>query len=303
MHVKAIGALVAASLGWGLAGVGVRALFIDGATTFTVVLFRALFATVALVLFAVGRRTSISREAWRHGSAIGVLRIGAAPILFIGSLNFISAGFEALVITLVPVVTAVMARLMLGERLRRTQIIGLVLGLAGTSWMVISGDSGLAEGGNALAGAALAFGGVVTGSLSGVMSRRFAPLHPTAELAVPMFVSGLVFSGISALVLRDFEPSSVPSPSHWAILVALGLGSTLLPFMGTLYAAKHVSATTAALTGYVAPLIGLFGGVILLGEVITPAIGVGAVLTVAGVIAVGYRRSPTAAPVTVPRVH
>lgn len=283
-------ALGAASLGWGLAGVGVRAMFIAGTTTFTVIVFRILFATVAVVAYGLAVRTGVDAQAWRRGSAIGVLRIGIAPMLFIGSLNYISAGFESLVITLVPVVTAVLARLFLAETLRRGQIGGLMLGLAGTLIIVLSGDSGLAEGGNALAGATLAFGGVVAGSLSGVISRRFAPLHDTAELAIPMFVSGLLLVSVVGAAVEGVRPSTVPS-GYWPLLVALGLVSTLLPFVATLYAVKHVSATVVALTGYLAPLVGLLGGVAILGELVTPAIAVGGLLTLTGVVVVGVPRS------------
>ena len=289
MHSRSVAALGAASLGWGLAGVGVRALFIAGTSTFTVVVFRILFATTAVVVYGFVLRTSIDGEAWRRGSAIGLLRIGIAPMLFIGSLNYISAGFESLVITLTPVVTAVLARVFLSETLRRSQIIGLVLGVAGTLVIVASGDSGLATGGNALAGAGLAFGGVIAGSLSGVISRRFAPMHTTAELAIPMFLSGLVVVTIVGLSVGGVRPISVPT-SYWPLLVALGLGSTLLPFVATLYATKHVSATVVALTGYLAPLVGLVGGVALLGELITPSIAVGGLLTLTGVLAVGTPR-------------
>jgi drug/metabolite transporter (DMT)-like permease len=289
MHSRSVAALGAASLGWGLAGVGVRALFIAGASTFTVVVFRILFATMAVVVYGLVLRTKIGAVAWRRGSAIGLLRIGVAPMLFIGSLNYISAGFESLVITLIPVVTAVLARVFLSEMVRRSQVVGLMLGVAGTLIIVVSGDSGLAEGGNALAGAGLAFGGVVSGSLSGVISRRFAPLHTTAELAIPMFLSGLVLVSVVGLGIGGVHPTTVPT-NYWPLLVALGLGSTLLPFVATLYATKHVSATVVALTGYLAPLVGLVGGVVLLGELITPAIAVGGLLTIAGVVAVGTPR-------------
>ncbi|MDH3192938.1 MAG: DMT family transporter [Acidimicrobiia bacterium] len=289
MHSRSVAALGAASLGWGLAGVGVRALFIAGTSTFTVVVFRILFATMAVVVYGFALRTNIDGEAWRRGSVIGLLRIGIAPMLFIGSLNYISAGFESLVITLIPVVTAVLARVFLSEMVRRSQVVGLMLGVAGTLVIVASGDSGLAEGGNALAGAGLAFGGVLAGSLSGVISRRFAPLHTTAELAIPMFVSGLVLVSFVGLGIGGVRPATVPM-NYWPLLVALGLGSTLLPFVATLYATKHVSATVVALTGYLAPLVGLVGGVVLLGELITPSIAVGGLLTLTGVLVVGTPR-------------
>ena len=54
MRAKLIGILGAASLGWGLAGVGVRAIYQQGGTTFTVVVVRTGIATLAVVLFAQG---------------------------------------------------------------------------------------------------------------------------------------------------------------------------------------------------------------------------------------------------------
>ena len=62
MHSRSVAALGAASLGWGLAGVGVRALFIAGTSTFTVVVFRILFATTAVVVYGfvlAGHRMSL----------------------------------------------------------------------------------------------------------------------------------------------------------------------------------------------------------------------------------------------------
>lgn len=288
MHTRALVALVAASLGWGLAGVAVRALFEAGATTFTVVGFRIGLAATVVVGFALVRRHRIGWDAWRRGTLIGVIRVGIEPALFIGSLNYISAGVEGLIITLIPVTTALLARIMLGEALSRRQIIGLILGLSGASIMIASGDSGLAEGGNVPLGASLALGGVAMGALSAIYSRRYTQLHSTAELATPMFVSGAIVVIATGWLLGDIQPSSVPS-NLWILLLALALGSTLLPFVATLYAAEHVSATIGVLPAYIAPLIGLIGGVVLLDEIITPAIAAGAVLTLAGVSAVAMK--------------
>jgi len=55
-----------------------------------------------------------------------------------------------------------------------------------------------------------------------------------------------------------------------------------------------------ALTGYLAPVIGVVGGAVLLDEVITPAIAVGGALAVLGVAVAGHgrRRSRAAVAVT-----
>lgn len=287
MRTRLIAVLGAASLGWGLAGVGVRAVYGEGATTFTVVVVRTTIATLAVVLFALAIRSRPSRQAWLHGSLIGIPRIGLAPTLFIASLNYISAGVEALVITLVPVTTAAMGHLFLREKLAPAQVAGLALGITGTTLLIASGDSGLGDdSGNTLIGGGLALGGVLFGSLSGILSRRFAPLHDTTALSMPMFVSGALVAAIAGWLAADIKPSSLTTRS-WQLLVLLALASTLLPFVATLWASRHATAAKVALTAYVAPLIGVVGGAVLLDEVITPVIAVGGLLTLTGVVMVG----------------
>lgn len=292
MESRVVTAIVAAALGWGLAGVGTRALFEDGAATFTVIVVRTLVATAAVVAYAAFVRRPIGRRAWRDGSLIGLVRIGAAPVLFIASLNYVSAGVEALLITLIPVVTAVMGHFLLGEELTHRQVAGLALALCGTVVIIVSGESGIAgDAGDVVRGGALALGGVVTGSFSGIMSRHYAPHHDTATLAVPMFVAGAVATLAAGLLFRDLGGEGLDA-ANWALLVALGLGSTLLPFVATLYASRHATAARVALTAYLAPLVAVIGGAVLLDEVVTVSIAVGGAFTLAGVVIAGTARHP-----------
>jgi drug/metabolite transporter (DMT)-like permease len=290
---RVVSAVLAASLGWGLAGVGTRAAFGLGANTVSVLTIRTAVATVALIGWASMSRARPTPLAWRHGSVVGFLRIGLAPLLFMASLNFISAGVEGLVITLVPATTAVLATFLIGERVSRRQIAGLLIGLAGTALIAAAGDSGLGTEGDVTAGFALAGAGVLVGSLSGVLQRKYAPLHDTTELATPMFVAGLLVAVVAGVAM-GFDDFASYEPRLWALLVLLGLGSTLLPFGATLYASKHATATVVSITGYIAPLVGVVGGVLLLGEVLTPVILVGAAMATVGVALVGGpRRTPT----------
>ena len=293
MRNRVLFAVLAASLGWGLAGVGTRAAYDLGATTLTVLAIRTSVATAALVVYATATRVVPSGTAWRHGAIIGTLRIGLAPLVFMASLNHISAGVEGLVITLVPATTALMAAALIGETVSRRQVVGLLIGLGGTTLIAAAGDSGLGAEGDVTAGFLLAGIGVLIGSLSGVIQRKYAPRHDTTDLAVPMFVSGLAVSLIAGVAI-GFDPVGSYEVNLWLLLIVLGLGSTLLPFGATLYASKHASATIVSITGYIAPLVGVVGGVLLLDEQLTTAIIIGAVLATVGVALVGGpRRTPT----------
>ena len=290
MQARVLTALIAASLGWGMAGVGTRYLFVEGVSTFTVVVVRTVTATVAVLAVGLMNGIRVDRVAWRDGSIIGVLRIGIAPILFISSLQYVSAGVEGIFITLIPATTATMAAVFLHERLDRNQIAGLLIGLLGTLLIVASGESGIGgDGGNVRVGALFALCGVVAGASSGVLSRKYAPRHRTTDLAVPMFVSGSVVAVVAGLAANDIEVSNLTATS-WVALIALGLGSTFLPFFATLFASSHTTAARVALTGYLAPVVGVVAGVVLLDEVLTVPIVVGATLALVGIVIVGRGR-------------
>lgn len=299
MSNRVFASLTAATLGWGLAAVGVRYAFEEGASTFTVIGVRLGAAALAVSAFAaVARRTSTAQE-WRRGSLIGIPRIALGPILFIASLQHISAGVESILITLIPVATALMAWIFLGERLRQVQLLGFAIALAGAVVIISSGDSGLGAGeGNPLVGGLLAMGGVIAAAISGVLQRRFAPDHDTVPLAVPMFITGGAVAFAFALLFGDFEPGALDA-RLWALLIALGLGSTLLPFVMTLYASKYTTAARVSLVAYVAPIISIMGGIVLLDEVLTGRIIFGGLMSLAGVFLAGSgaRKEAAAVPV------
>jgi len=288
-ETRVITAILAASAGWGLAGVGTRAAFNQGATTLTVVAVRTGVAAFAVVLYGALARVRISRTAWWHGIQIGIPRIGLSPLFFIASLQHISAGVEGLIITLIPAATAALAFAALGERLGVRQVAGLLVGLAGTTVIIGSGASGLATGGNAALGGGLALIGVAFAALSGVLSRKYAPRHSTRTLALPMFVSGALTAALIAAVIGPVNMTEL-EPGTWLLLIALGLGSTLLPFGASLFASRHATAAVVSLTGYLAPLVGVIAGVVLLDEQITPTILLGGILALVGVALVSRRR-------------
>lgn len=284
MHPRALTAVLLASLGWGFAAIGVRYAFEEGATTFTVIDVRLVVGMIAMVAYgyAVGSRPS--RIVWLRGSILGIFRTGLGPVLFIASLQFISAGMEALFITTIPLSTGIMARVFLGEHLSRFQIAGLLSGAVGVSVLIISGESGLGGGeGDIVVGGMLALFGSLSAAIAGVLNRKYAQLHSTTDLGVPMFVAGAVFAVVISLIVGDVRLGDL-NGELWLLLIVLGLASTLLPFTATLYAAKFASAAQTSIPGYLAPIMTLTGGIVLLGEVVTPTIVAGGVLAFAGAL-------------------
>ena len=107
-----------------------------------------------------------------------------------------------------------------------------------------------------------------------------------------MFLAGTVVAVLVGSFI-GFDDVSAFKANMWVLLVVLGLGSTLMPFGLTLYASKHAPATIVAMTAYLAPLVAVVGGVVILNEELTVPIAIGACLAIVGVALVGRPRRTT----------
>jgi drug/metabolite transporter (DMT)-like permease len=274
-------------LGWGTGSVTSRAALLEGAEPLTVAAVRIFIGAVLVVIYVLLKDKALPSggRIWRHGSLLGVLNMGASTMLFIVALQYVSAGYQGLIISLAPVVTAVIAHFMLrDEPLRMSILAGLAVGLAGVALLVLSSETGIAEGGDAVRGTALTIGGVLIVSLGGVFTRRYAPQHRVIELGVPQAIVGTAIGGVGALALGGLDLGL--SAEAWWLILYTGVIGTALPFLSFLWASQHASATRVATIGYLIPVISLLVGAVFIDEVITFTLVVGGALILSGVVIV-----------------
>lgn len=135
---------------------------------FTLIFLR--FSVAALVLLTVALLTRApwpkTLDQWKHLAVVGVL-IQALQFsgLYSGMSMGVSAGVSAVIVGLMPILTAIGAVNFLGERVSRTQVFGLALGLAGVAlvvWNKIHIDGGSVAGYGAVL---LALLGISSGTL------------------------------------------------------------------------------------------------------------------------------------------
>jgi drug/metabolite transporter (DMT)-like permease len=101
-----------------------------------------------------------------------------------------------------------------------------------------------------------------------------------------MMVGAAVLALIVAILAgHPPVPSAFPL-SHWVIIVTMG-ATGVVTFFALLKANELAPASQAALIGYIVPLVGVGGGVLLMGEPMTASLLIGGVMIVAGVVLVG----------------
>ena len=285
MQLRIWAAIGVASLAWGTSGVATRAALSDGVPPFAMVAIRALLASAGLfvALRVQGRSIHFSRNEWKLGLVAGVFQLSVPFLLFTLAYQYASAGFVGMLVALIPLATAIAAHLILpDERLHLAKAIGLLIAFCGVGFLVLSGDSGLGEGGKPLSATLLSIGAVASIAYSSVYAKRHAGSYDPIELTWMQFTVGIVIVGATMLIAEGL-PSDI-STWGWMLIVYLTIIGSVLPFLLFYWLLRHVSSTKASLVGYVVPLIALGAGVLLLDERIEAGIVGGGVLILIGVV-------------------
>ena len=284
MRARIWAAIVICSLAWGTGSIATRAAFREGLGPYTVMGLRILIAAVAVFAVILVRRQPFpNRHLWYLGAVIGVTNVTAPYILFTLAVQYASAGFTSVLGTTTPLATAIWAHFMLSdEKMNRRKAVGLVLAVAGVALLVAPGESGLGDAGRAGLSAVLALAAVVVSAFGGVHARRHAPDHHILDLAGPQFALGALVL-VTLMLAVEGLPVGI-SAAGWGLVLYLAFVPTVMPFLLFFWMLQRVSATTASLPSYLIPIIALAGGVVLLGEQVTPLMGVGGALILVGVV-------------------
>ncbi|GAA3866931.1 EamA family transporter [Saccharothrix violaceirubra] len=236
--------------------------------------------------------------AWRWvvvvGLTLGVTKFG---LVFLGMDAGMPAGLSSLVLQSQVIFTVVFAAVVLRERPRRVQLLGMAIAAAGI--VVIAFDYGLTSPLSALlmvVGAAAAWG------LANVATRYAKPpdalsfiVWVSAVAAGPLLVLSSVFEGPT----RDLDALAHITWSGVGAVAFIAWVSTLLGFGLWGYLLSRYDASTVVPFALLVPVAGMFSGVVLLHETVTPVRIGAAVLVIAGMAATTVRRRARV-PVEVP---
>lgn len=246
-------------------------------------------AVVLSLVMLVLRRSwrPLANGRWFHCAVAGALLNAVGLMAPHVALVTTPAAQIALVQSLTPLLTAACGVLLLNERLRTTQWLGLVLGLMGVGLVV--GAAAL-ESAARLQGLILAFVGVL-GLVAGTLYfGRFCRGVPLLQGATVQFISAAVVSGLGTALLET---------PHWEWTdgtIAAVLWNTLMVSLGgmALYSVMLVrgSVARASANFYLVPVTAALLAWGLLGEQLSTHVIVGLVMASAGCWLVSAAASP-----------
>lgn len=276
---------------WG-ANLSVVKLLFESLEPMLVAVLRMLVSAIALVavVYWRGQRwPALRRSQWLTLLACAVLMIYLNQIFFTEGVARTAAANAALIIALNPLVSALIAALLLGDRLTRSRLAGVVLGFGGVAAVVLN-RPGAALGSSGL-GDLLLFGSVMTWVLGGVLVQRLSRELDSGVVSAMLGVIGTL------LLMLHLGLRPAPVVVDWsritlgtvALLVVSSLLATAAGALVWNRALVVIGVARTALYAYWVPIFGVLFAVLLLGEPLSVWHGVGLAAVLGGTF-LGTRR-------------
>jgi drug/metabolite transporter (DMT)-like permease len=239
--------------------------------------------TVFIILFFLKKVRLPSKKEWGYIVGGGLLNV-TGHHLFLGiGLKATSAVNGGLILGLGPLLTALMAILLLGNRLTHVRIIGFIFGGIGVSLTVLAGGSGLS-------GMSIGDFYVFISILSQAIS--FIIISKAAKTLDPRLLTGymLVFGSILLFFIGLWkEPSGLSyigsgSIGLWSVFFASAIFATAVGHMLYNYAIGQTGPAEASIFLNLNTFLSILFASIFLGEKITSSHLLGLIFIVSGVI-------------------
>ena len=248
---------------------------------------RLLLSALVLVLLALREKSPVVEPPpglWKQVLLYAVIASGIYQWMFLLGISRTASGNGSLIMATVPMWTAVLARLLLGERLRGQAKVGLATAFAGTLIVAfekeVSGDGSLLVGNFCMLMAALAW------AWGTVQSRKVlpyvSPMRLSAISAVTMLPLQFVLAATSLTsILPHLRETNV-----WIPLVYAGVLSTGLAVPMWSYGVRHSGAAQAAVFQNLVPIVAIATAWFFRGEPVTQNQIMGGTLIIGGLVLV-----------------
>jgi drug/metabolite transporter (DMT)-like permease len=253
-------------------------------------------AVLVVLLRVRGRPWPRGATMWRHLLVLAVLGNAVPWGAVAWAQQSIPSGLSAVVNSLVPLSTLVVAAAVGVERLSVRRVFGLLAALAGTA-VVVAGEVGAPE--RTVAVIVVAAATLLYGSTAVYAKRYVSDRLPALSVAAgQVLLACVVTLPVAAVLGPTPRVTALSAGAVWSLL-ALGAVGTGLAFLLFYLLIERVGATSTTMVTYLIPVVGVAAGWLLLGERLGPNVLVGAVLILVGVTLAQRQRvadEPAAAP-------
>jgi drug/metabolite transporter (DMT)-like permease len=248
---------------------------------------RFMLATVLMWGFLLrrGEWIPIRREDWGKLVLLGLTGNTLYQLLFIFGLQRTFSANAAVMLGTIPLWVAVISHLSAsGEKMTRQKALGVILGFTGVMLILLGKPERISLSSETFVGDLLTLASAFVFGYYTVRSKEFLAYYPPVQLTtISMTIGGgsLILAGLPWVVNLDF--TSVGWVAYGGALYS-GLFSVGIAYIIWNYGLRQVGAVRTATYQNLVPVLGLFLGLLILGEKMTFVQYAGSVVVIAGII-------------------
>ena len=287
-HSRAVLLMVLVTLMWSTAGVVTRQL--ESARSFEITFWRSLFTLLSLLVilpFFQGRAVFAklrrgSRGLWLSGICWSVMFTA-----FMVALTLTTVANVLVMMALGPFITALIARVLMRDRIQACTWVAIVLASAGIAWMY-GGQMDLAS---QLAGTLVALLVPLAGACNWTVVHQSSAQGEKTDL-VPAVLIG---AGLSALATLPLALPFSATSHDLGLLAMLGLFQLAIPCVLAVFCASVLTAPEVALLALLEVIFGILLAWVGAGEVPGSSVLTGGSLVIGALVVnelIGWRQKP-----------
>ena len=281
---RALALFVAMAVIWGIPYLLIRVAVAEVSPPVLVFARTTIGAAVLLplALTRVDLRPTLTH--WRWVVAFALVEIAGPWVLLGWAEQHVTSSLAGLLVAGVPLVGTVIAVVTGRDRhISASSVAGLLVGLVGVA--AIAGTDLNASNAAAVAAIALVVVGYATGPW--ILAHKLAGVPSLGVMAPSLTLSALLYLPVAIVQW----PTTTPSPAALVSIAILGLVCTALAFVLFAELIAAVGPVRATVITYINPAVAAALGVAILNEPLTPAMGIGFVLVIAGSVLATRRTS------------
>lgn len=277
-------AVAATVLAWGGSYTAIRIALAELTPVQIAVLRYAVAAILAAVFLATVRRRLPSRAEFLRLAIVGVFYVVGFAVLLNKGQQTITAGTASFIVGTSPVMIAIMAVAVLGERFGRISWLGAMISFSGIGLIAFGGGDRF----SLAFGVVLVLGAALASSAAMIIQKPLLAAFPPVALTAWILLLGVV--PLLPVLPGAAAALSVAAPEVMWAVAFLAVFSTIVGYIGWSIALKRMPAGRAGSFLNGVPLAATAIGYLYLGEVPTTAGLIGGLLALSGVIVVNAAR-------------
>jgi drug/metabolite transporter (DMT)-like permease len=286
--VRARAAALAAVVVWGLSFVATKAALAE-LSPVALIVARFGLGVVTLIAILLVRRTPVLPPRDVVPGLVGIAFVGIFlhQMLQVHGLGSTTAVRTGWLIGIIPIWTAVLSALLLGERFGVQKITGLAIGTLGAILLVTRGDLAFATlDAGTLHGDLLVLGSTLTWAVYTVAGRATLARLGSARTTTTVMALGLLMFLPWFVATGAWREYAGLTGTGVACVLFLGVFCSALGYLCWYAALERLDASQVAAFLYLEPLVTFAAAMVLLGETVHWTTVVGGVLVLLGVAAV-----------------